>query len=201
MRGGFLGIDYSGRHVMLQVSSFGVSPSLLETRMNGTDPTVTATELCGITNALAPHTAAAASTAPPYSAVTSGGQGSALQPPVVIAAVDLLERLKGVQLKLLAWEALLRDYPKYRVGHILLQAFHAIATHSPFTHSPFPPYHPSVHIPPSRRPGRRRHTHDQPHERPYAPHVRPSRHTPSLHFHAAPGTHLRHSCVGHDHLQ
>jgi len=35
--------------------------------------------------------------------------------------VDYLDRLKGVTPKLLAWEALLRDYPHYRTGHVFLQ--------------------------------------------------------------------------------
>ena len=30
-RGGFLGVDYGGRHVMVQVSTFGVNPELLQT--------------------------------------------------------------------------------------------------------------------------------------------------------------------------
>ena len=30
-RGGFLGVEYGGRHVMVQVSTFGVSPDLLQT--------------------------------------------------------------------------------------------------------------------------------------------------------------------------
>ncbi len=29
--------------------------------------------------------------------------------------------MAGVQLKLLAWEALLQNYPKYRTGHVLVQ--------------------------------------------------------------------------------
>lgn len=32
-RGGFLGVEHGGRHVMLQVSTFGVSPSLLQKHM------------------------------------------------------------------------------------------------------------------------------------------------------------------------
>ena len=39
----------------------------------------------------------------------------------VIGAVDYLDRLKGVAPKLLAWEALLRDYPRYRTGYVLVQ--------------------------------------------------------------------------------
>ena len=46
--------------------------------------------------------------------VCSGGR-------VVIGAIDYLDRLKGVAPKLLAWEALLRDYPHYRKGHVLVQ--------------------------------------------------------------------------------
>ena len=39
----------------------------------------------------------------------------------VLGAVDYLDRLKGVAPKLLAWEALLRDYPRYRTGFVLVQ--------------------------------------------------------------------------------
>ena len=41
--------------------------------------------------------------------------------PVLLAGVDYLDRFKGVQLKLLAWEGLLTNYPKYRRGHVLVQ--------------------------------------------------------------------------------
>ena len=40
---------------------------------------------------------------------------------VVLGAIDYLDRLKGVAPKLLAWEALLRDYPHYRKGYVLVQ--------------------------------------------------------------------------------
>ena len=40
---------------------------------------------------------------------------------MVVGGVDYLDRLKGVAPKMLAWEALLRDYPHYRNGHVLLQ--------------------------------------------------------------------------------
>ena len=40
---------------------------------------------------------------------------------IVLAGLDYLDRLKGVAPKLLAWEALLTDYPHYRKGHILVQ--------------------------------------------------------------------------------
>ena len=44
-----------------------------------------------------------------------------------MGSVDYLDRLKGVAPKLLAWEALLKDYPHYRQGHVLLQVSFATA--------------------------------------------------------------------------
>ena len=32
-RGGFLGVEYEGRHVILQVSTFGISPAKVESRL------------------------------------------------------------------------------------------------------------------------------------------------------------------------
>ena len=43
--------------------------------------------------------------------------------PVLLAGVDYLDRFKGVQLKLLAWEGLLTNYPKYRRGHVLVLSY------------------------------------------------------------------------------
>ena len=40
---------------------------------------------------------------------------------MLLAAIDYLDPFKGVQLKLLAWESLLHNYPKYRTGHVLVQ--------------------------------------------------------------------------------
>jgi len=98
-KGGFLGLEYDGRHVMLQVSTFGISPELVQHHM-ASPPTDAA-----ITNMLA--------------ALERKSNGGAA--PVVVAGVDFLDRLKGVALKLLAWEALLTEYPKYQKGHIMVQ--------------------------------------------------------------------------------
>jgi len=98
-KGGFLGIDYNGRHVMLQVSTFGVSPQLVRSRMQ--------TESSSDTLAHVQSALAAASVA-----------GTR---PLVAAGVDYLDRLKGVSLKLLAWEALLTNYPKFQKGYVLVQ--------------------------------------------------------------------------------
>jgi len=95
-KGGFLGLEYEGRHVMLQVCTFGISPQVLQTRM-----------------AALPH------------APTSLGAGTLWEAchrgQVVLGAIDYLDRLKGVACKLLAWEALLKDYPHYRKGYVLVQ--------------------------------------------------------------------------------
>jgi len=95
-KGGFLGIEYEGRHVMLQVCTFGISPQQLQARLEKVpiEPP-----------SLGPGTLWDA---------CSGGR-------VVIGAIDYLDRLKGVAPKLLAWEALLRDYPHYRRGYVLVQ--------------------------------------------------------------------------------
>jgi len=103
-RGGFLGIEYGGRHVMLQVSTFGVSPNLLSNQLVSNANNIS--ELAPLRAALAPlreHAAAAGTKV------------------VVLAGMDYLDRLKGVELKLRAWEALLNDYPKYRKNHVLVQ--------------------------------------------------------------------------------
>ena len=103
-RGGFLGVEYGGRHVMVQVSTFGVSPPLLQKHM---EPPVVAHargELQPLDTFLEAH------------AKANGGQA-----PTLLAGVDYLDRFKGVQLKLLAWERLLQHYPKYQRGHVLVQ--------------------------------------------------------------------------------
>lgn len=100
-RGGFLGVEYGGRHVMVQVSTFGVSPSLLEKHMAEPLNATASSELATMRQAL--------------EASQPGGV------PRVLAGVDYLDRFKGVQLKLLAWENLLANYPKYRQGHVLVQ--------------------------------------------------------------------------------
>jgi len=101
-RGGFLGVEYGGRHVMVQVSTFGVSPSQLSLHLHADAQARAASELTAMSNAVAKK-------ATPRGA------------PVVLAAVDYLDRFKGVQLKLLAWEALLKNYPKYQTGYVLVQ--------------------------------------------------------------------------------
>ncbi len=109
-RGGFLGVEYGGRHVMVQVSTFGVSPALLQRHM---------------LPPLAP--AAADELAPMRAALTKLGgrsgrqQGAHEAPLVMLSGVDHLDRFKGITLKLLAWEGLLESYPKYRTGHVLVQ--------------------------------------------------------------------------------
>jgi len=101
-KGGFLGVEYEGRHVMLQVGTFGISPSTIKTRLSA----MTTPE--GLPPPLASELGD-----PLIRACSSGN--------VVIAGVEYLDRLKGVTPKLLAWEALLIDYPAYRIGHTLVQ--------------------------------------------------------------------------------
>tara|TARA_B100000524_G_scaffold157892_1_gene80053 strand:- start:1626 stop:2852 length:1227 start_codon:yes stop_codon:yes gene_type:complete len=107
-RGGFLGIEYGGRHVMVQVSTFGVSPDLLKTRMDPDLDEAAYEELNGIERAVAKVEA-------------NGGGRRRDAAPVVLAGVDYLDRFKGIQLKLLAWEALLTNYPRFRTGHVFVQ--------------------------------------------------------------------------------
>lgn len=86
-------------HTRAQVSTFGVSPQLVRSRMQ--------TESSSDTLAHVQSALAAASVA-----------GTR---PLVAAGVDYLDRLKGVSLKLLAWEALLTNYPKFQKGYVLVQ--------------------------------------------------------------------------------
>ena len=117
-RGGFLGVEYGGRHVMVQVSTFGVSPSLLEKYMSEPLNSSAATELSAMREALALRQA--------------GGKAR------VLAGVDYLDRFKGVQLKLLAWENLLANYPKYRNGHVLVQIMLASRNQVPLAYAQRP---------------------------------------------------------------
>jgi trehalose 6-phosphate synthase/phosphatase len=96
-KGGFLGVEYEGRHVMAQVCTFGISPRMYQRRLE----------------------------APEFSQPSNAGPGTLWdvcgRGNIVIGAIDYLDRLKGVAGKLLAWEVLLRDYPHYRRGHVLVQ--------------------------------------------------------------------------------
>jgi len=103
-RGGFLGVEYGGRHVMVQVSTFGVSPPLLQTHLQPAEVSQAHIDLRSVEQFVEGH------------AKANGGRA-----PVLLAGVDYLDRFKGVQLKLLAWEGLLQHYPKYRRGHVLVQ--------------------------------------------------------------------------------
>ena len=87
---------------MLAVSSFGVSNGCMLEAL-AEPPAGAATELAAVNEAI------------DAKAAREG------KPPVLLCGVDYLDRLKGVSLKLLAWEALLDDYPKYRRGHTLVQ--------------------------------------------------------------------------------
>ena len=87
-RGGFLGVEYGGRHVMVQVSTFGVSPPLLKRHLAPAEMLQAKKDLMHVTEFRDKHVAA------------TGRQ------PILLAGVDYLDRLKGVQLKLLAWEVM-----------------------------------------------------------------------------------------------
>eukprot|EP00316_Scyphosphaera_apsteinii_P000273 CAMPEP_0119325226 /NCGR_PEP_ID=MMETSP1333-20130426/65276_1 /TAXON_ID=418940 /ORGANISM="Scyphosphaera apsteinii, Strain RCC1455" /LENGTH=1012 /DNA_ID=CAMNT_0007333143 /DNA_START=95 /DNA_END=3133 /DNA_ORIENTATION=- len=103
-RGGFLGVEYGGRHIMVQVSTFGVSPTVITRYLKETETMrIAEGELAEINKDEA------------------AVQTDRRSPPVVLAGVDYLDRFKGVQLKLLAWEGLLEHYPKYRQGFVLVQ--------------------------------------------------------------------------------
>ena len=102
-RGGFLGVEYGGRHVMVQVSSLGVSPPLLQKHMATDEMEFAKSELRPLDDFCADH------------------QRLSGKKPVILAGVDYLDPFKGVQHKLLAWEGLLKHYPKYRRGHVLVQ--------------------------------------------------------------------------------
>ena len=125
--GGFLGVDFGGRHVIVQVSStFGLSPWLLGFVDEG--PTDSQVSTFGVSpsllenhlpDRLAPP--AAASTRDELKDLRAELDAPAASPRRLLAGVDYLDRFKGVQLKLLAWEAMLAAYPRYRAGHTLVQ--------------------------------------------------------------------------------
>ena len=143
-RGGFLGVEYGGRHVMVQVSTFGVSPPLLQKHM---EPPVVAHargELQPLDTFLEAH------------AKANGGQA-----PTLLAGVDYLDRFKGVQLKLLAWERLLQHYPKYQRGHVLVQICLASRNQVLWQRQPCRPL-PSRPSPCHPRPSRPSPCHPQP---------------------------------------
>ena len=100
-KGGFLGVEYEGRHVCVQICTFGISPQILQRRLE------------------APSFAAGAPVGAPtpdealWSVCSSGRK--------ILSAIDYLDRLKGVAPKILAWEALLSEYPNYRTGYTLVQ--------------------------------------------------------------------------------
>jgi len=100
-RGGFLGVEYGGRHVMVQVSTFGISATQTRAQLLKEE--------------------AAQELRPMDEALSSSPQGAKAGGPVVLAGVDFLDKFKGVELKLLAWEELLNHYPKYRRGHVMVQ--------------------------------------------------------------------------------
>jgi len=102
-KGGYLGVEYEGRHVMLQVATFGISTPTLDQRIRAMD-----------TGSPMTRDVSAIELGDRIAEVCNSGR-------VVLGSVDYLDRLKGVAPKLLAWEALLKDYPHYRQGHVLLQ--------------------------------------------------------------------------------
>ena len=89
----------------MQVCTFGICPGLVQARLE-------AARAGGQVTPVSPSGGGGASTAL-WAACSSGR--------VVVCGIDYLDRLKGVACKLLAWEALLHDYPKYRTGHVLVQ--------------------------------------------------------------------------------
>eukprot|EP00004_Rigifila_ramosa_P013609 TRINITY_DN3030_c0_g1_i3.p1 TRINITY_DN3030_c0_g1~~TRINITY_DN3030_c0_g1_i3.p1 ORF type:complete len:687 (-),score=150.04 TRINITY_DN3030_c0_g1_i3:22-2082(-) len=91
-RGGFLGLDYFGQEVMVRISHIGIDPNIFEARVR-TDMIRRNVEK-----------------------LSEEFKGC-----TVLLGVDNLDRLKGVGLKLLAMEALMRDYPRYRNHLCLIQ--------------------------------------------------------------------------------
>ena len=104
-KGGFLGVEYEGRQVMLQVCTFGISPRKVRARLDAPD---FGNPKAGLADGAGP-----AGQRTLWEVCESGLR--------VVGSIDYLDRLKGVAPKLLAWEALLTDYPHYRKGHVLVQ--------------------------------------------------------------------------------
>jgi len=98
---GSLGVEYEGRHVAFQVSSFGISPSKIAARLDGMGE---GTVLMTVAN----------SELGELKQVLSNGK-------TLIIGLDYLDKLKGVANKLLAWEAFLNLYPRYHEQHMLVQ--------------------------------------------------------------------------------
>jgi trehalose 6-phosphate synthase/phosphatase len=101
-KGGFLGVEYEGRHVHVQICTFGISPKQVDRWLKAPEFVVTPNaadvalfDVCSRPHRMPGH--------------------------VLLGGLDYLDRLKGVAAKLLAWEALLRDYPHYRQGYTLVQ--------------------------------------------------------------------------------
>ena len=101
-KGGFLGVEYEGRHVHVQICTFGISPKQVDRWLKAPEFVVTPNaadvalfDVCSRPHRMPGH--------------------------VLVGGLDYLDRLKGVAAKLLAWEALLRDYPHYRQGYTLVQ--------------------------------------------------------------------------------
>eukprot|EP00742_Colponemidia_sp_Colp-10_P008648 GILJ01009382.1.p1 GENE.GILJ01009382.1~~GILJ01009382.1.p1 ORF type:complete len:1037 (-),score=136.84 GILJ01009382.1:160-3270(-) len=91
-RGGHLGVDYYGRHVMVRIGHVGIQPELIQEHMETQEVRDYAKEL-----------------------------KERFPGKIILAGVDKLERLSGLHLKLLAFENLLQNYPLYRHRVILLQ--------------------------------------------------------------------------------
>ncbi|KAK4534121.1 hypothetical protein CDCA_CDCA01G0146 [Cyanidium caldarium] len=89
---GSLAVEYAGRHVMIRVSHIGIDPERFRERL------------------LHPDVKAA------IAALRRD-----LKNRVILAAVDDLDMVKGIALKLLAFEALLASYPGYRDVLVLVQ--------------------------------------------------------------------------------
>eukprot|EP00274_Cyanoptyche_gloeocystis_P006143 CAMPEP_0196666694 /NCGR_PEP_ID=MMETSP1086-20130531/64661_1 /TAXON_ID=77921 /ORGANISM="Cyanoptyche gloeocystis , Strain SAG4.97" /LENGTH=642 /DNA_ID=CAMNT_0042003923 /DNA_START=143 /DNA_END=2068 /DNA_ORIENTATION=+ len=84
-RGGFLGVEYNGRHVMVRVSHVGIDPERFLSRMEDAD-VIESTEVLA----------------------------RKFENKVVLLGIDDMDKLKGVPLKMLAMEHLLENYPCWR---------------------------------------------------------------------------------------
>ena len=82
-RGGFLGVEYGGRHVMLTVSTFGVSPPMIRDNLHSALAPAAQSELATIHDALKRLT-------------TKGGDN---KKQTLLVGVDYLDRFKGVQVR------------------------------------------------------------------------------------------------------
>ncbi|KAA8497702.1 Alpha,alpha-trehalose-phosphate synthase UDP-forming 5 [Porphyridium purpureum] len=99
---GILGVEYSGRHVMIRVSHIGIDPNRFRTHLGSKDVDDMRKTLLTQVHALS----------------VSGERDNRMY---ILAAIDDLDVFKGISLKLLAFESLLQTYSLYQGRIVIVQ--------------------------------------------------------------------------------